>query len=269
MRRRDLGTPAVDVRDEDGVWWITFDRPEASNAFTLADLDRLADIFEGAGDRPRAAVLTGAGTRSFSAGMHLAAFADLTPERAREFIGKNRRLLASVRTAPFPTIAAINGHCLGTGLGLALVSDIRIAVPHASFGLPEIKVGVPSVCDIALLQQHVGLAKAKEVILTGDSYSVEELAPFGLLNAVVPADGLEREIRRMLERVVRHTRVVTAAQKRLFEIWQNHPLTEAIDLSVDVFAGVFSFAETRAQIERHRGAVGGRRGRTGTGPAGV
>jgi enoyl-CoA hydratase/carnithine racemase len=128
---------------------------------------------------------------------------------------------------------------------------------------------VPSVCDIALLQQHVGLAKAKEVILTGDNYSVEELAPFGLLNAVVPADRLERETRRMLERVVRHTRVVTAAQKRLFEIWQNHPLTEAIDLSVEVFAGVFSSAETRAQIERHRGAVGGRRGGTGTGRAGV
>src|SRR6185295_10819594 len=143
MTNHALSQPAVDLREAEGVWWITFDRPEASNAFTLADLDRLAEIFEEAGDRPRAAVLTGAGTRSFSAGMHLAAFADLTPARAREFIVKNRRLLASVRTAPFPTIAAINGHCLGTGLGLALVSDVRIAVPHATFGLPEIKVGVP------------------------------------------------------------------------------------------------------------------------------
>jgi enoyl-CoA hydratase/carnithine racemase len=74
--------------------------------------------------------------------MHLKAFSDLTPQRAREFIVKNRKVLTAVRTAPFPTIAAINGHCLGTGLGLALVSDIRIAVPHATFGLPEIKVGV-------------------------------------------------------------------------------------------------------------------------------
>jgi enoyl-CoA hydratase/carnithine racemase len=269
MTERDLGRPAVELRDEDGVWWITFDRPEASNAFTLADLDRLAEIFEEAGDRPRAAVLTGAGTRSFSAGMHLAAFADLTPARAREFIVKNRRLLASVRTAPFPTVAAINGHCLGTGLGLALVSDVRIAVPHATFGLPEIKVGVPSVCDIALLQQHIGLAKAKKVILTGDRYPVEALAPFGLVNAVVPAELLERETRRMVERVARHTRVVTAAQKRLFEIWQNRPLTEGIDLSVDVFAGVFASPETRAQIARHRAAIGRGRGATGSGPAGV
>jgi enoyl-CoA hydratase len=256
MANHALSEPAVDLREAEGVWWITFNRPEASNAFTLADLDRLAEVFEEARDRPRAAVLTGAGTRAFSAGMHLQAFSDLTPERAREFIVKNRRLLAAVRTAPFPTIAAINGHCLGTGLGLALVSDIRIAVPHATFGLPEIKVGVPSVCDIALLQQHIGLAKAKEVILTGDNYSVEELAPYGFLNAVVPADDLVAETKRMLARVVRHTRAVTAAQKRLFEIWQTTSLTAGIDMSVDVFASVFESAETYEQINRHRLAIG-------------
>lgn len=257
MANHALSQPAVDLREAEGVWWITFNRPEASNAFTLADLDRLAEIFQDAGARPpRAAVLTGAGTRAFSAGMHLQAFSDLTPERAREFIVKNRRLLAAVRTAPFPTISAINGHCLGTGLGLALVSDIRIAVPHATFGLPEIKVGVPSVCDIALLQQHIGLSKAKEVILAGDSYPVGELAPYGFLNAVVSADELVAETERMLTRVVRHTRTVTAAQKRLFEIWQTTNLTAGIDMSVDVFASVFDSRETYEQIDRHRLAIG-------------
>lgn len=256
MTNGALGKPAVDLLEAEGVWWITFNRPEASNAFTLADLDRLSEIFEEAGDRPLAAVLTGAGTRAFSAGMHLQAFSGLTPERAREFIVKNRRLLAAVRTAPFPTIAAINGHCLGTGLGLALVSDIRIAVPHATFGLPEIKVGVPSVCDIALLQQHIGLSKAKEVILTGDSYRVEQLAPYGFLNAVVPADELVEETKRMLARVVRHTRTVTTAQKRLFEIWQTTNLTAGIDMSVDVFAGVFDSPETYERINRYRPAIG-------------
>ena len=83
MATHDLGSPAVDLREDDGIWWITFNRPEASNAFTLADLDRLAEIFEGAGDRPRAAVLTGAGQTSFSAGMHLEAFSALTPPGAR------------------------------------------------------------------------------------------------------------------------------------------------------------------------------------------
>ena len=256
MAQRDLDTPAVDLREDDGVWWITFNRPEASNAFTLADLDRLSEIFQEAGDRPRAAVLTGAGRRSFSAGMHLAAFADLSPQRAREFIVRNRNVLRAVRTAPFPTIAAINGHCLGTGLALA--SDIRIAVPHATFGLPEIKVGVPSVCDIALLQQHIGLAKAKEVILTGDNYTVAELGPYGFLNVVVPPDELLAETARMLGRVARHTRAVTTAQKKLFEVWQNTTLSAGIDMSVEVFSSVFAATETYEQIERHQRAIGGR-----------
>ena len=256
MADGDLSRPAVDLREDGGIWWITFNRPEASNTFTLADLDRLFQIFEEAGDRPQAAVLTGAGRKSFSAGMHLKAFSELTPERAREFIVKNRKVLAAVRTAPFPTIAAINGHCLGTGLGLALVSDIRIAVPHATFGLPKIKVGVPSVCDIALLQQHIGLSKAKEVILTGDSYPVEQLLPYGFLNAVVPADELIVETKRMLGRLVRHTRTVVAAQKKLFENWHNTTLTAGIDMSVEVFASVFASPDTYEQIGKHQRTIG-------------
>jgi enoyl-CoA hydratase len=259
MADGDPSKPAVDLHEDEGIWWITFNRPEASNAFTLADLDRLSQIFEEAGGRPLAVVFTGAGSKSFSAGMHLKAFSDLTPQRAREFIVKNRKVLTAVRTAPFPTIAAINGHCLGTGLGLALVSDIRIAVPHATFGLPEIKVGVPSVCDIALLQQHIGLSKAKEMILTGDSYSVEQLLPHGFLNAVVPADELMVETKRMLGRLVRHTRTVVAAQKKLFETWQNTTLTAGIDMSVEVFASVFASPETYEQIERHGMTVGRKR----------
>ena len=259
MADSDLSRPAVHLRENEGVWWITFNRPEASNAFTLADLDRLSQIFDEAADRPLAVVFTGTGNRSFSAGMHLQAISNLTPQRAREFIVKNRKVLTAVRTAPFPTIAAINGHCLGTGLGLALVSDIRIAVPHATFGLPEIKVGVPSVCDIALLQQHIGLSKAKEMILTGDSYSVEQLLPDGFLNAVVPADELIVETERMLGRLVRHTRTVVAAQKKLFETWQNTTLTAGIDMSVEVFASVFASPDTYEQIERHGMTIGRKR----------
>jgi enoyl-CoA hydratase/carnithine racemase len=117
-------------------------------------------------------------------------------------------------------------------------------------------VSVPSVCDIALLQQHIGLSKAKEVILTGDSYSVEQLLPYGFLNAVVPADELVAETKRMLGRVVGSTRIVMAAQKKLFETWQNTRLTAGIDMSIEVFASVFASPETYEQIERHGMTIG-------------
>jgi enoyl-CoA hydratase/carnithine racemase len=204
-------------------------------------------------------VLTGAGQRAFSAGMHLDAFVDLTPETARRLIAAVRDCLAAVRLAPFPTISMINGHCLGAAFEITLASDLRIAARHAAVGLPEIQVGIPSVVDAALLQQHVGLSKAKEMILTGDLYPVVDLEALGLFNAVVPAEELQAATQQMLDRVTPWTPTVMAAQKRLFEIWQNSALAEGIEASVDVFAGVFASPETAAQIAERRARVGRKR----------
>jgi enoyl-CoA hydratase/carnithine racemase len=201
-------------------------------------------------------VLTGAGERAFSAGIHLDAFHDLTPASARRLIETVRDCGGAVRTAPFPTICAINGHCLGVAFEIALASDLRIAARHATVGLPEIQVGIPSVVDAALLQQHVGLSKAKELILTGDLYPVTELEPLGLFNAVVPAGELRAAVQRMLDRVTPWTPTSIAAQKRLFEIWQNSTLAEGIAASVEVFAEVFASPETAAQVVARRARVG-------------
>jgi enoyl-CoA hydratase/carnithine racemase len=118
---------------------------------------------------------------------------------------------SGVRTedAPIPTACAINGYCLGGAMELAMVCDVRVASENAVFGMPEIKVGIPSVLDAALLQQHVG----------------------------------------------RHSRTALAAQKRLFETWQNSGLEESIRASVDEFANVFEEEETRATIRRYAGGL--------------
>ena len=120
------------------------------------------------------------------------------------------------------------------------------------FGLPEVKVCIPSVIDAALPPAHVGLAMAKEMILTGDPYPAPELYRLGLLNRVVPAKRLVEAATELLAGVTRHTAVVLASQKRLFEIWQNRPLTDAIADSVEEFASVFAHPETIEQIRRYR-----------------
>lgn len=251
---KPLDVSALQVqRDADGVLWITFDRPEASNAVTPADMHHIIELFTDPANVPRAVVFAATGARSFSAGMHLRAIKTLNPETARQFIRMNADLLALIRQAPFATICAINGHCLAAGLGIALVSDIRIVADHATFGLPEIKVGVPSVADIALLQQFIGLGKAKEMILTGDNYPVREVPQ--LANVLVPLDRLMDETRAMVKRVAGHTRTVMAAQKRLFEAWQNTPHRSGVDTSVEVFANVFAAAETSEQAERHHASL--------------
>lgn len=126
-----------------------------------------------------AIVFTGAGDRSFSAGVHVDAFLDLTPRSARELIRDLKALPEAIRQALIPTVCAVNGYCLGGAMELAMVCDVRVAARSARFGMPEIKVGIPSVLDAALLQQHVGLSRAKEMLLTGDLYGAETLEQWG------------------------------------------------------------------------------------------
>jgi enoyl-CoA hydratase/carnithine racemase len=247
---------AIDVRDEAGVRWITLTRPEKLNALTVDDVEAVARALSDRVADLRAVVVTGAGERAFSAGMHLDVFRDLTPASARALIVKVRDFVGSMRLAPFPTICAINGHCLGAAFELALAADIRIAADHATVGLPEIRVGIPSVVDAALLQQHVGLSKAKEMILTGDLYPVADLERFGLFNSVVPAADLISAANEMLERVTRGTRSAIASQKRLFEIWQNASLADGIEASLEAFAGVFADPATAEQVRAQRSRVG-------------
>ncbi|GAA4830789.1 enoyl-CoA hydratase [Saccharopolyspora rosea] len=242
---------AITTWRESGVRWIRFERPDKLNALTVDELREVADLLSG--PAPEAVVFTGSG-RAFSAGMHVDSFRDLDRDGARELIGAVRDFVGAARLAPCPTVAAVNGHCLGAAFELALACDVRIVAQHADFGLPEIRVGIPSVVDAALLQQHVGLGKAKEMILTGDRYPVSTLP--ALANDIVPAEDLDAATRRMLDRLTGHSRAAVAAQKRLFEIWQNAPLAESIAASVDEFAEVFTDPDTARAVRARRAAVG-------------
>jgi enoyl-CoA hydratase/carnithine racemase len=250
-----MGSPGLRTEDVAGVRWICFDRPAALNALRRADIVEARTLVEEASRSLDAVAFRGTGERSFSAGLHIEEFVDLKPERARELIDELKALLRSVRRAPIPTVCAVNGYCLGGAMELAMVCDVRVASENAKFGMPEIKVGIPSVLDAALLQQHVGLGKAKEMLLTGDLYEAREMERYGLLNKVVEPDRLEDEVALMLDRLTRHSRTALAAQKRLFETWQNAGLEEAIETSVDEFALVFESEETRTTIGEYVGRL--------------
>jgi enoyl-CoA hydratase len=186
---------AVRVARDGGTLRITLSRPAKLNALRPADIHAL----RAAMDLPagvRAVVFAGAGGRAFCAGMHVDTFAELTPESARAFIAELRDMLAAVRTAPVPTVCAVDGYCLGVGFELALACDLRVATTRSAFGLPEIKVGIPSVADAALLSEYVGLSLAKEMILTGDVYPVGRFSASGLCNTVVPPDRLAAAVAR-------------------------------------------------------------------------
>jgi enoyl-CoA hydratase len=249
---------AVESRADDDVLFITFSRPAQLNALTVADLAAITTLVTHPAEHIRALVFTGAGSRSFSAGVHVDTFADLEPAGAGQVISQVRDCLAAVRTTPLPTAAMINGYCLGAAFELALACDLRVASEDAQFGLPEVKVGIPSVADAALLPAYVGLGRAKEIILTGDLYPAADLDRWGLLNRVVASADLKDETLRLLSRVTRHTRTVLASQKRLFEVWQNTSLSEGIRISTQEFARVFQAPETLRQVHQYRSSMKGR-----------
>jgi enoyl-CoA hydratase/carnithine racemase len=232
-----MTTDGVQVSTSDGIRWITFCRPTKLNALTVDDLRTATDLVNA---DVKAIVFTGTGDKAFSAGMHLDSFTDLTAQTARELITAVRDFLTAVRTAAVPTAAMINGYCLGAAFELALACDLRICVEGTKIGLPEVEVGIPSVVDAALLQQHVGLGLAREIILTGDLYPADQL---GIMNRTVARDALRTATVDLLGRVTRHAPAVLASQKRLFEIWLNTPLTAGIDASVTEFASLFPLGQ--------------------------
>jgi enoyl-CoA hydratase len=243
--------PGVRTHREDDVLHVTLDRPATLNALRPADVRALGAAMA-LEPGVRAVVFRGAGDRSFTAGMHVDSFEGLTRGTAQTFISGLRATLAAVRTAPVVTIAAVHGYCIGAGFELALACDLRVATTSASFGLPEIKVGIPSVVDAALLPGYVGASLAQEMILTGDLYPVGRFAASGLCNEVVEPDRLDTAVQGWLARTARHTATVTAAQKRLFEVWRNVPLSTATELSTREFAGLVDAEETREQLARYR-----------------
>lgn len=247
-----MGQPVV--TDDDAVRWIVLDRPEIANALLIEDVRFLADTVRAIPEDIRAIVFTGSGGRAFSAGMHLDTFRGLDPISARRLIAEIGDFLRSVRLAPVPTIAMLNGVCVGAAFELALACDIRIAHPDVRVGLPEVKLGIPSVVDAALLPGFIGLSKARELVLTGDLYSLASIHS-DVANRIVAPERLRNETLEMLARLTGPTRQVIAAQKALFEIWLNNGITSSVALSVDVFGEVFADPATARAIETYQAAA--------------
>jgi enoyl-CoA hydratase/carnithine racemase len=247
-----MGLPLI--ADENAIRWVTLDRPEIRNALYTDDLARITEAVAGIGDNIKAIVLTGTGERAFSAGMHISTFADAAPGDGRAIISSVRDCIGEIRLAPVPTVAMINGYCIGAAFEMALACDLRVAHPDVRVGLPEVRLGIPSAVDAALLHQYVGLSRAKEIILTGDLYPVGDFAAQGLINRTVEPEQLRAATLELLGSVTGRTREVIAAQKSLFETWLNHGLQHSIDTSVDLFADVFRAPATSVAIAQYQRA---------------
>jgi enoyl-CoA hydratase/carnithine racemase len=173
-----------------GIGKVTFNRPQARNAFTFAMYERLAQICEEAnGDRSlKVLVFQGAGDKAFAAGTDINQFrAFTTPQHALDYEGRIDRVLGTLETCRVPTVAAINGACTGGGGGIAACCDIRIATKSMKFGFPIARTlgNCLSMSNISRLTALVGPARVKDLIFTSRLIGAEEAASIGLLSEVV------------------------------------------------------------------------------------
>jgi len=221
---------------------ITINRPDKRNALNIktrqegaALLDQLRDD-----DSVGVVVFTGAGDKAFVAGADIGEFAGRTAITQREVM-TTRSLFTAIDTFPKPVIAMINGYCLGGGCELALACDIRIASQNASFGQPEINLGIiPGGGGTQRLTRLVGEGKAMEMILTGEIIDANTAFAIGLVNHVVPADQLQTKTLEIASRIADKSPIALQLAKEAVKIASKSNLDEGLRREVDLFALCFS-----------------------------
>ena len=175
---------------------LTINRPDKLNAFApglLPLLDAALDV-AAADDATRAVVITGAGGKAFVAGNDVEVLAQLDPVAAYRNMVAGHRVFKRLHEFAKPTIAMVNGYALGGGFELALACDFIVASATARFGFPEIGLDtMPGWGGTQLAVRKMGLTRAKEMVLTGRHYSVEECRDFGFINRIASADNLRAE----------------------------------------------------------------------------
>ena len=232
----------VKVEREDSIAVLTIDRQEKLNALDGQVVEEIGQaLLELEVETPRAIIVTGAGERAFIAGADIRAMSVMDPIEAKRFSEIGHAAMALLDRSPIPTIAAVNGYALGGGCEVALACDIRIAAENATFGFPEVSLGIlPGLGGTQRLPRLIGPALAKELIFTGRRIGAEEAREIGLANRVVgsgealgAAKELAAEIGQNAPLAVRHAK--TAANRAL-----DVDLVSGLEYETDQFALLFS-----------------------------
>ncbi len=264
--------PVVEFETRGAIALITLNRPAQLNAMDAEMAVRLIDTFGQVRQSAdiRVAILTGAGTKAFCAGGDLDAVIPLmTGARSPETEWERRWLEIRKAGGPFktdigkPLIAAVNGHAVAGGMELVLNTDIRVCVPHATFGIPEVKVGLfPGGGSTVRLRDQIPFAHAMSALLTGDPFSAEAALRYGLVNAIVPADSLLDEAMGIAEKIAANAPLAVQAVRDSFRACTGVGEQEALAIEAeysarvhgteDAIEGPKAFLEKRKPVYRGR-----------------
>lgn len=223
--------------DPQGVATLRIDRGGPLNIIGSATARALTLALRAIARDPavRVAVITGSGERTFIGGADIRELAALDPPRARAFIADLHALCEAARDLPVPSIAQIRGACIGIGLELAASCDLRIASRDASFVMPEVKIGIPSVIHGALLARLVGEGRARWLMLTGEAIDGDTAERWGLVSQLAAAGDLDAMVAGLALSMASMGAAGMRAQKRVLRSGEAPYLDAAMRHSIDLF----------------------------------
>ena len=222
----------VDLEIEGGVGRIFLNRPEKANALNSPFLEELAFKVESLADDGslRVVVLAGRG-KAFCGGADVRELAGLNQATARQFIERIHNVCAAIRRLPLPVVARLHGAVIGAGLEIAAACDLRVAAAGTKFAMPEVRLGIPSVVEAALLPRLIGHGRAAWLVLSGEPIDAQRAYEWGLIEEIGTGDALVKNL-------LAGDPEALKVQKQLLQLWEEAPLATSVRTSVDLFAGM-------------------------------
>lgn len=210
----------IDARGEGAIGWMVFNNPARRNAVSVGMWEAIPRVLEDFGADPaiRVLVLAGAGDKAFVSGADISQFDTQrsVPEAVQRYEELAEGAQAKLATFDKPTVAMVRGYCLGAGLNIANVCDLRIAADDARFGIPAARMGLGyRASSMKNLVDVVGIARAKEIMISARQFTAAEAKDMGLVHRVVPAAELERATREYCEAIAANAPLTMRAAKRI------------------------------------------------------
>lgn len=175
---------------DDGILTITINRESKMNALNQETMHEIGEAFHYVSDNPkdiRGVIITGAGDKAFVAGADISEFSGVNEMNARKYAEEGQEIFQSIENCHTPVIALVNGFALGGGCELAMAAHMRIAVPNAKFGQPEVNLGlIPGYGGTQRLTQLIGKGRAFEYLMSADMLSADQALTYGLVNYLEP-----------------------------------------------------------------------------------